>query len=93
MVTDTRLMPQDVVHSELDDWTAQWFCKAMRRVGQTCCGIRGHNVLLRYEPSRLLLQCTTCGYESPGWELRPACASSYSGDSFPAPVASAILAD
>ena len=42
-----------------------------KRVGQIQCGITGHNVMLRYAPARLSLQCTSCGYESPGWEFAP----------------------
>jgi hypothetical protein len=47
------------------------FRRFSRRVGQFQCGITGHNVMLHYEPARLSLQCTSCGYESPGWELAP----------------------
>jgi len=46
-----------------------------KRVGQLQCGITGHSVMLRYQPARLSLQCTSCGYESPGWELAPPRAS------------------
>ena len=64
------------------------FRRAIRRAGQLRCGITGHNVLLRYEPKRLSLQCVTCGYESPGWELTPKRAPvSYSGDRFSSPIA------
>ena len=41
----------------------------MKRVGQVWCGLGGHNLLLRYQRERLSLECTHCGYESPGWEL------------------------
>lgn len=33
------------------------------------CGLRGHLILLHFEPSRLSLQCGLCGYESTGWEV------------------------
>ena len=52
-----------------EDRLAQLFQRVSKRAGQMRCGITGHNVLLRYEPTRLSLQCSTCGYESPGWEL------------------------
>jgi hypothetical protein len=47
------------------------FRRFTKRLGYLQCGITGHNVMLRYEPARLSLQCTSCGYESPGWELAP----------------------
>jgi hypothetical protein len=33
------------------------------------CGISGHDNLLQFEQDRMFLKCTSCGYESPGWEL------------------------
>ena len=73
MITDTRAM-LELEDNRLDldegeDWFAQLLHRAARRAGQMGCGITGHNVLLHYEPTRLSLQCTTCGYESPGWEV------------------------
>ena len=40
-------------------------------VRQFVCGLHGHDSLLHFETSRLSMQCTTCGYESPGWDLKP----------------------
>jgi hypothetical protein len=71
MVTNTRLLleleaerPQ-VAH----DWLSQFIQRASKRAGQLRCGLTGHNVLMRYQPTKLSLQCATCGYESPGWEI------------------------
>ena len=33
------------------------------------CGLHGHDALLHFERSRVSLQCTSCGYETPGWDL------------------------
>jgi hypothetical protein len=33
------------------------------------CGMRGHLILLHFEPNKLSLQCGLCGYESEGWEV------------------------
>ena len=73
MLTQTRLMPEvaDIRADVYHDWLAQFFQRTARRAGQIGCGIRGHNALLRFEPARLSLECATCGYESPGWELGP----------------------
>jgi len=71
MLTQTRSMVEVApVSADLsEDRLAQLFKRVSRRAGQISCGITGHNVLLRYEKTRLSLQCSTCGYESPGWEL------------------------
>jgi hypothetical protein len=71
MLTHTRSM-LDVAPLGADlgeDRLAQLLRRVSRRAGQMRCGITGHNVLLRYERTRLSLQCSTCGYETPGWEL------------------------
>ena len=36
---------------------------------QAYCGLHGHDSLLHFEKDRILLQCTSCGHETPGWEL------------------------
>jgi hypothetical protein len=40
------------------------------RVRQLICGLHGHDALLHYERDRLSLMCTSCSYESPGWEIK-----------------------
>jgi len=35
------------------------------------CGLQGHDNLLQFGQSRLSLKCTSCGHESPGWDIRP----------------------
>jgi hypothetical protein len=73
MVTNTRLVLElEAERPEVPaDWLSQFLQRASKRAGQLKCGITGHTVLLRYAPTRLSLQCTACGYESPGWELEP----------------------
>ncbi len=71
MMTHTRLM-LDVTPIQAEgrhERLAQLIRRATRRAGEMRCGITGHNVLLRYERTRLSLQCSSCGYESPGWDL------------------------
>lgn len=34
------------------------------------CGLSGHNVTIHFEKARIAVQCISCGYESPGWNLR-----------------------
>jgi hypothetical protein len=40
------------------------------KVRQFLCGLHGHDALLHFEGGRMSLQCTSCGYETPGWDLR-----------------------
>jgi hypothetical protein len=39
------------------------------RVRQMYCGLHGHDSLLSFEQDRMFLKCTSCGHESPGWEI------------------------
>lgn len=48
------------------------FARLARTMQQALCGLHGHDVLLHFEDGRMSLQCSSCGYESPGWEIRPA---------------------
>ena len=40
------------------------------KVRQFLCGLHGHDALLHFEHGRMSLQCTSFGYETPGWDLR-----------------------
>ena len=48
------------------------FARAMERLGQIFCGLRGHDTLLHFEDERMSLRCLSCGHETPGWELNEA---------------------
>ena len=40
-------------------------------IRQFICGLHGHDELPHFEPRRLSMRCTTCGHETPGWDLKP----------------------
>jgi hypothetical protein len=42
------------------------------KVRQFLCGLHGHDALLHFEQGRMSLQCTSCGFETPGWDLQVA---------------------
>ena len=44
--------------------------KAVDQVRQFMCGLHGHDALLHFEQGRISLQCTSCGYETPGWDVK-----------------------
>ena len=39
------------------------------RVGQVLCAMRGHDSVLHFEGNRVMMRCTSCGHDSPGWEV------------------------
>jgi hypothetical protein len=36
---------------------------------QSACALHGHDAILQYERNRIYLRCTSCGHETPGWEV------------------------
>ena len=44
--------------------------RAGERVRRFLCGLHGHDALLHFDGGRMSLVCTSCSYESPGWDLR-----------------------
>ena len=45
--------------------------RAADQLRQFFCSLHGHDAILHFEQGRISLQCTSCGYETPGWDLRP----------------------
>ena len=43
--------------------------RAVSRVGQLLCGLRGHDAVLHFEGKRVMMRCTSCGHDTPGWEI------------------------
>jgi hypothetical protein len=44
--------------------------RALRMIQQFVCGLHGHDALLHFETGRLSMRCTSCGHETPGWDLK-----------------------
>jgi hypothetical protein len=44
--------------------------RAFDQVRQFVCSLHGHDALLHFEQGRMSLQCTSCGYETPGWDVK-----------------------
>jgi hypothetical protein len=53
--------------------TARAACSTFARMllwfKQLLCGLHGHDTMLHFEQSRVMLVCASCGHESPGWDL------------------------
>jgi hypothetical protein len=39
------------------------------RIGQVFCGLHGHDAVLHFEGNRVMMRCTSCGHDTPGWEI------------------------
>ena len=37
--------------------------------GGAFCAMRGHDSVLHFEGNRVMMRCTSCGHDSPGWEI------------------------
>jgi hypothetical protein len=58
---------------------------------QFICSLRGHDELLHFEKGRLSLQCVSCGYQSPGWEVKRASAAAGPDAAIAAPRRSSVV--
>jgi len=38
---------------------------------QASCGLGGHSMTLKFEKTRVSLQCMSCGYNTSGWTIQP----------------------
>lgn len=43
--------------------------RAMGRLGQLLCGLKGHDSVLHFEGKRVMMRCTSCGHDTPGWDV------------------------
>jgi len=48
-----------------------WAYAVLTQGHRAWCAMRGHDLLLHFEPRRVSLTCAGCGWESPGWTLEP----------------------
>ena len=44
--------------------------KAAQQLRQLMCGLHGHDSLKHFEQGRISLLCSSCGHETPGWDLK-----------------------
>lgn len=51
------------------------FDRVVTTVHQSLCGLQGHDALLHFDHGRISLLCTSCGHESPGWEVKQGAAA------------------
>jgi hypothetical protein len=51
------------------DNTESAVARTLGRLGQLFCGLRGHDSVLHFESNRVNMRCTSCGHDTPGWEI------------------------
>lgn len=62
--------PQQLTASgEVSDSADGIVARTVGRLGQLFCGLRGHDSVLHFESNRVMMRCTSCGYDTPGWEI------------------------
>lgn len=61
----TATATAQVTHDNTDNVVARTF----GRLSQLLCGLRGHDSLLHVEGNRINMRCTSCGHDTPGWEI------------------------
>ena len=55
--------------SATPSWVARIFSAIAGQFARLWCGMHGHLIMLHFEPNKLSLQCSLCGYETEGWEV------------------------
>jgi hypothetical protein len=72
MVTNypQRLAATENAHVDsVDATTAGVMSRVASRLSQTLCGLSGHDAILHFEGNRVMMRCTSCGHDTPGWEV------------------------
>ena len=44
--------------------------RAGEQLRQFICGLHGHDSLLHFGDGRVSLLCSSCGHETPGWDVK-----------------------
>ena len=39
------------------------------RLTQTLCGLSGHDAVMHFQGNRVMMRCTSCGHDTPGWDV------------------------
>ncbi len=61
--------PQQLAATTAGNEDTGLLARVMGRLGQMFCGMRGHDSVLHFEGNRVMMRCTSCGHDTPGWEI------------------------
>ena len=59
----------DLTRGTASDTNLNVVARAITRLGRIVCGLRGHDGMLHFEGNRVMMRCTSCGHDTPGWEI------------------------
>jgi hypothetical protein len=62
LTAESAVPAEDVRSAKVVDRFLGW-------LQQSLCALHGHDAILQYERTRIFLRCTSCGHETPGWEV------------------------
>lgn len=48
----------------------RFLARLIQLAHQFACSLHGHDALLHFEQGRMSLLCSSCGYETPGWDVK-----------------------
>jgi tRNA(Ile2) C34 agmatinyltransferase TiaS len=65
----TNYPQQLTATAEVTPATTNVVARTLERLGQLVCGLRGHDAVLHFEGKRVNMRCTSCGHDTPGWEI------------------------
>jgi NAD-dependent SIR2 family protein deacetylase len=65
----TNYPQQLAAAAEVERTGSRTMHRIMTRLGQLLCGLGGHDSVLHFEGSRVMMRCTSCGHDTPGWEV------------------------
>jgi hypothetical protein len=69
MVTNYPQRLTAATTTERTELATSFVSRLASRVGQAMCAMRGHDSVLHFEGNRVMMRCTSCGHDSPGWEI------------------------
>jgi hypothetical protein len=69
MVTSGGLVTWPLRYTTAVDRTAALMRLALSWTRRAICGLRGHDMVLHFEPERLSLHCMSCGVRTQGWTI------------------------
>ena len=51
------------------DTTTGVMSRVASRLSQTLCGLGGHDAVMHFQGNRVMMRCTSCGHDTPGWDV------------------------
>lgn len=70
-VHDSLIATASIEKRIFDHYTApSWRARLATRLRQWwCAAAHGHDALLHFEGKRITMRCTSCGHDTPGWDV------------------------